>query len=355
MTTSVSGGAQPSRWWLWGLFGLAVVLALVTMLPLWIPLFLAAVLSGATYHAYERLRARLRDRPKLAATLMAVALILVVLLPISLLAALLVHEGIAAAAWASENLDEGTARELLDRLPAPVQKSISSLPLDGDTLRDVAKAAGSTVANVASGIASGGASTLMGLVLVLVAYVAMLLHGPDVIARLDGAAPLPTGTLPTLLDEFRRTSNAVLGSAAASSAAQAIVALIGYVIIGLPSAVLIAVLTGLAGLIPAVGTSLVVVPVAAWLFLTGQLWQGLFVLIWSIVLVGMVDNLVKPLVVRGGMDMSGTLVFFALFGGLLAFGPIGLLVGPLAITFLRTMVRFLRDEPLPPAHHQRAR
>lgn len=344
MTTSVSTNAGTTRWWLWGLFGLALLLVLMIILPLWVPLFLAAVLSGATHRWYDRLRNRLRDRPKLAAALMAVGVVVIVLVPVSLVAALLVHEGIDAATWAAQNLGPGTSEHLLARLPAPLRRAASWIPLEGDALHDIAKAAGSTVADIARGVASGGASTLMGLVLVLVAYVAMLLHGPEVVARLDGAAPLPAGTLKTLLDEFRRTANSVIGSAAVSAAAQGFVALIGYLVVGLPSALLIAVLTGLAGLIPAVGTSLVVVPVGAWLLLTGQLWEGIFVLIWSIFVVGMVDNLVKPLVLRGGMATSGTLVFFALVGGLLAFGPIGLLVGPLSITFLRTMVRFLKGQ-----------
>lgn len=84
-----------------------------------------------------------------------------------------------------------------------------------------------------------------------------------------------------------------------------------------------------ASLIPMVGTALVWVPAAFYLFISGQWPYGLFMVIWCIVLVGGIDNLVRPLFMQGSADMSTLLIFFAILGGINFFGLLGLLYGPL--------------------------
>ena len=84
-----------------------------------------------------------------------------------------------------------------------------------------------------------------------------------------------------------------------------------------------------ASLIPMVGTSLVWIPAAVFLFITGHWGYGLFMIIWCVIVVGGLDNLVRPLFMQGSADMSTLLIFFAILGGIHAFGLLGLLYGPL--------------------------
>ncbi len=79
------------------------------------------------------------------------------------------------------------------------------------------------------------------------------------------------------------------------------------------------------------GVSLVGVPLAALLWLTGHPGRAVFLALWTVLLTGLIDNLIRPLLVRGATHLHTGLVFFALLGGLLAFGPIGIVVGPLAL------------------------
>jgi predicted PurR-regulated permease PerM len=74
--------------------------------------------------------------------------------------------------------------------------------------------------------------------------------------------------------------------------------------------------------------------------------MALFLAIWGVVVVGLVDNVVKPWLIRGGVEMAGAVVFFSLIGGIGAFGMIGLLIGPLAVALFLTLVRMYKRDYL---------
>jgi predicted PurR-regulated permease PerM len=83
---------------------------------------------------------------------------------------------------------------------------------------------------------------------------------------------------------------------------------------------------------------------AVLVFFSGHTYRALFLAIWALVAVGLSDNIVKPYLIRGGVSIHGAVVFFALLGGLAAFGPIGLLLGPLIVAFFLSVVRIVRSE-----------
>jgi predicted PurR-regulated permease PerM len=102
--------------------------------------------------------------------------------------------------------------------------------------------------------------------------------------------------------------------------------------------------TFLAAFIPAVGAGTVCLVVALIVFLTGHPYAALFLAIWGLTIVGLVDNLVKPLLIKAGMQMNGAVVFFSLIGGLAAFGGVGLLLGPLIVSLLLALLRIYRRD-----------
>jgi predicted PurR-regulated permease PerM len=83
------------------------------------------------------------------------------------------------------------------------------------------------------------------------------------------------------------------------------------------------------------------------LLVTGHPYMALFLALWGLVVVGLVDNLVKPLLIRRGLEIHGGIVFFALIGGLATFGAIGLLIGPLAIAFFLALLRMYHRDYTP--------
>jgi predicted PurR-regulated permease PerM len=349
---SMTANPDMRRWTSWlafiGIFLISLWLVYRTLLPLWKPLLLAAVLAGITHRWHRALARGVGNRPRIAAVIMTVALIVLVLVPVIALSAVLWQQAVGAVGYIRAALAEGGLDELAQRLPdgieEPLRRLAKRVPVSDDVLREQAAAGGLSLAELARQVVATISKVIFGLIMMLIAYFALLLDGPRLLAWIEKVSPLPNNYTGELFTELRKVSRSVVGSTFISAAAQAGVAAIGYIVAGAPSVVLLSALTGLAAMIPLLGTPIVSLPVAAGLLLTGNLWQGIFLAAYSIIIISSVDNIVKPLVVRGGMQLSSAVVFFALIGGLLAFGSMGLIVGPLAVSFFLAMLRFVRRD-----------
>lgn len=332
----------------WIAFGIAlaasILLVGLVFFPLWKPLFMAAVLATATYHPYKVLERRLHGRRRLAATLMTVAIIVLLLIPASVIVTVAVREAIAAFELVRSALQEGGVDALIARLPdrveAPIRNVLETLHLRLDALASQATGGGFSVARVVGDLITSVGHFLFELAMMLIAYYALLTDGKRFLVWVEDVSPLRGQQTIELLSEFRRVSRSVLRSTMLTAAAQSTVATIGYVIAGIPNVVFFGFLTFFASFVPSVGTSIVAVPLGIIALLLGHIWQGVFLLIWSTVIVGLVDNILKPFLIRGGMQLHGLVIFFALLGGAIVFGPIGLIVGPLSVTFFLAMIRF---------------
>ena len=117
---------------------------------------------------------------------------------------------------------------------------------------------------------------------------------------------------------------------------------------GVPKAMFFTGVTFFFALIPAVGAATVCVFAALVLLVTGHPYMAIFLAAWGVVVVGLIDNVVKPYLIKGDIELHGAVVFFALLGGLAAFGMVGLLVGPLAVAMLVAILRMYKRDYLKP-------
>lgn len=141
--------------------------------------------------------------------------------------------------------------------------------------------------------------------------------------------------------EFSR--NMVVGSLA-TAAIQGFVAGIGFAIAGIEKVIFLAILVFFGSFVPVVGTPVVWLPVVIYMFVTGDYAMATFLTIWSIVLVGSIDNVLRPLFMRGSSEMHALLIFLAVFGGMYWMGLAGLLVGPVIVAVFMALYRiYLRD------------
>jgi predicted PurR-regulated permease PerM len=126
-----------------------------------------------------------------------------------------------------------------------------------------------------------------------------------------------------------------------------LLALAAYAVLGVPRALLLGLLSVVAALIPITGPALVWIPVAAGLALTGHPGKAAILVAVSFALVGTVDNMMRPwLSKRAHVGLSTTVVLIAIFGGMVAFGPWGLLLGPLVVRLAREALEIARDNDL---------
>ena len=350
--------AAPSATRILGLLSIAALIAVG--LPLWRPLLLAAVLAGALAQAHEGLVRRVGGRRWLSAALVTAGFVLLLLVPLCLLGAVVVREALGAVSFVNKTVETRGIPGLLAPLPHWLSAWVTEvLGRWSRTERDLA----SELTNwphvrQALGAAAGviGSTTHLALMtaLMLVALFFLLRDGPELVRWAEGTPAMPPGRIRSLLLELRGVSRSVLGAQLGSGLAQAVVATIGYAIAHVPTPVVFGAVSLMASFIPVGGVSLVGVPLAVLLWLTGHTGWAIFLAAWIVLLTGLIDNVLRPLLVRGGTNLNGGLVFFALLGGLLAFGAIGVVVGPLSLALFLSVAAIQRrgdhgDTPAEPA------
>jgi Ca2+-transporting ATPase len=134
------------------------------------------------------------------------------------------------------------------------------------------------------------------------------------------------------------TSRAVVYGLFLAALGQGFVASIGYAFVGVSTPILLGALTTLLALIP-MGATLVWLPTALMLWVDNQLWEGLGLLTWGFLVISTVDNVIRPLVICGASETPFLVVLFGVFGGLTAFGAIGLFLGPVILAVLLAVWR----------------
>lgn len=343
-----SSSTRTSFWTTLVLTVLAVFLLSRVIRPFAAALFIAAVLAGAVYPLYERLSARLGERRTLASAVATLLVLLVVVLPLVWLGVVLAQEIADGITYVRRTLRSEGVGGLISDLPAPLQalaqKILDRVPQGEQELTDVAGAQGGRAASAVGGVLQATWGAIVQMVMMLIAFFFLLVDGPRLVNWVVEVLPLRRQQTLMLLTDFRKVTVAVLVSSIATSAIQAAVALVGYLLARVPNPLFFAFVTFLVGLIPAVGAGAVTLFAALILFLSGHPGAALFLAIWGVVAVGLADNVVKPYLIRSGIQLHGAVVFFALLGGLAHFGPVGLLAGPLIVSFFMAVVHMWKLE-----------
>jgi predicted PurR-regulated permease PerM len=203
-------------------------------------------------------------------------------------------------------------------------------------------------AATAAAVATQTFSALLGLFFALLTMYVVLRAWPRLVASVVAVSPLQPKHTREVLEVFRRAGRATLAGTVLTGLAQGVFAGLGYWMSGIPEPVFFGAATAVASLIPAIGTLIVWVPAAVFLFVTGHPTRAVVVLIWcSATVIALCDYVIRPKLV-GDDDTPPLLTFIALFGGLELFGLGGLVVGPilmsLAVATLRLYVRETASE-----------
>jgi predicted PurR-regulated permease PerM len=313
-------------------------LALIAVgLPLWQPLLLAAVLAGTLSEAHERLAGAVGGRRALSAALVTVGVVLLLLVPLAVVAGFVVKETRGAIAFVKHALSQEGWQGLVARLPNGLGRWVNeALARGAHAQHDLSSELASwprvgQALGAAVGVVGSVSHFALMAILMLVALFFLLRDGVALIGWAERTPTMPPGRVRSLVDGLRAVSKSVLGAQLGSGLAQSAVATVGYAIAGVPSPVVFGVLSLVASFFPIGGVSLVGVPLAGLLWLLGRHGWAIFLAAWVVVLTSLIDNTLRPLMVRGGTNLPGGLVFFALLGGLLAVGPMGVVLGPLVL------------------------
>jgi predicted PurR-regulated permease PerM len=325
----------------------ALVLLGAVLSPLWQPLLFAAILASVLVPVQRWLQHRLWSRRYMAASLLTVGVVVLILTPLTVIGIIAVRQAIETTGWIRAALARGGVHELLRPLPDNIEHWISGvvdrIPKQIKVLPPPAEA-GRWAALQLQEVVSTVSTFAFDLVMMLIALLFLLADGFRLVEWLKKVSPLGAPRTHELLKDFRGVARSVIGANFVTGLVQAGVATGGYAIAQVPQPLFFGLLTLLTSFIPSVGTAIISLPLVGLLLLMGHTWMALFLGIWAVLLVGTVDNLLRPVLIRGDLDVHGALIFFSIVGGISVFGLAGIVVGPMALTLTLTMVRFYRRD-----------
>ena len=331
------------------IFQLAAIAVLVIGCLMVLRPFLAAILSAAilcfsTWPIYEWLERKLNGRSWLAALAMTLLLVLLLVLPLVAIALVYADE--------IPHLFELVRDTIAEGLQGP-PSWVASIPLVGESLDSGWRELAGNRAKLAEALkrllqpareALVHAGFLLGegaLQFTLIAFVSYFFYrdGAALASGLRGALSRVAGDLTErLLEIVGGTINGVVLGIVGTGLAQGVAALVGFLIAGIPGALMLGFLTCFLSIIPA-GPALLWVGATAWLFFQDQPGWAIFMAIWGFFVISGIDNIVKPLLISRGSSLPFVLVLLGVLGGVFAFGFVGVFLGPVLLAVGFNLVR----------------
>lgn len=323
--------------------------------PFLVPILWAVIIARMSNGLYLNLVSLLRGRDTLAAALLTFGTMFLVVFPIVSLTFLLVQETISAYRSVVEWVQAGGMKQLpeyLGKIPLGgpfLQEHLGTFVLAGSgyegSIAEGTKTVGAFVIARMSGLARDAVAVTFDFSIMLFTLFFFYKDGRKLFWRFYHLVPLEERHKQKVLDRLDSTMTAVVKGVLATALLQGVLAGGAYVVLGVPFALVLAAITALLSLLPVGGTALVWVPVAGYLFVAGPIWKGIAMVTWgSLVVVGLVDNVVKPLVIGHGTQLPTLFLFFSIVGGLAAYGFIGMFLGPILLAVLLTAIHIYEEE-----------
>jgi predicted PurR-regulated permease PerM len=322
-------------------FAILAVGAIVRVaLPVSIGLLLGMLTAFAFQPYYERL-CRRTQRPGLSALLCVAAASVALAAILGSIGYLLIGRGVTMAYALVQSLEPGRpARLFVDRVAIRLNRW--HLPTS-DLIERLRGAAAELTAQVARLAAMIAGVTFHGLLLFFFALLTIhfiLRNWTKIVRKAELFSPLPPQHTRALLLEFTQEGRSILLGTVFTGLSQGVLAGLGYLMCGLPQPAFFGAATAMASLIPGVGTMLLWVPCGIYLILTGHTAGGICELLWgALVVVGASDYVLRPMMVGGHGKTPALFTFIALFGGIEAFGLIGLILGPVIMGLALALLR----------------
>ena len=349
---------RPSRPFL-ALLLLASGLLLYVAFPFRTPLFLAVVIAAVLHDPLERLTIALRGRRTIASALVTLAVFVLIVAPFAALVGFVTRESAAGLTYLRETLGVSSVSELRGvELPAVLQHTLEVLHLDSEQVFDAVSRLVEIVQGALPEILASGSRAVLATAIMLIALYFLLLEGSRVVQWAWRVSPLDARQTQELTAELRRVTRATVIGILATAVFQGVAAGAGYLFAGIPHAAFFGLLTALVSFVPGVGTSLVWGPASVSLWMGGRPIAAVALALFCLVVVVGAEQVGKPLLMRGQVQMHTGLIFLSLLGGLAMFGLLGVLLGPLIVAFFLAMVRIyerdFRASDAPPIASDRA-
>jgi predicted PurR-regulated permease PerM len=320
--------------------------------PFALPMIWAAFLAFLLFPVNLRLRRRFKGK-SLSAGLLTFLAPIVILLPLSALSIEFVSQISALLRQVQKSATDMDIRSFSDLQQFPWIARINTwLQARADISAEQLQSwLVSGTREVMQRAASWGGSLFLGALGSLLAFAIMLFllffflrDGDLMIARARRLIPLAEDRKERLFSQLSAVTRAIVFGTTVTALLQGLLLAVGFAFAGLPSPVVFGVLAALLSLLPVGGAAFVWIPAVIWLFFDRHWGAGIFILIWGLLLGGL-DNVLRPILISGRARISALAVFVGVLGGIPAFGAIGVIAGPVVLSLVLALIEFAEESP----------
>ncbi len=335
--------------------------ALLLLYLLWLifrpfvgPILWAGLLAFMLFPVNAVLRRRLRGRKGAAALLLTLAVLLGVIVPMVFLGTLFGKQvaelaGKVSALGARYQIEKPMDLFRIPVLDRAVRWIDAKTPITAAEVQQWLVDASRTVLGVAvassKALVLGALGVFASLLLMLFILYFFFRDGDEMASEFLGVLPVPAERKARLVEHLSSVTKAVVYGSLLTSLVQGALIGLAFEVCGLPSPVVFGVIAAIASLLPVGGTAFVWVPGAIVLAAQGRWVWAIVLAAWGALIVGSADNVLRPLLISGRAEISTLPIFFGVLGGIGAFGPIGMFLGPVMVALALAVVRFASDKP----------
>jgi predicted PurR-regulated permease PerM len=328
------------KYFLFSLLAIVTILAVAIFYPFITTIVLAGAFAVVLTPLYNWIRKNVAKGVSWLASLFTIVIFLLVLcVPIFFIGTTIFNQAENAYNAISGLNSNGEFIQKLDL-------SINNIMPNGmhfDTVSKVNELGTFLSNNIGSFFTSTFNSILMFILMIFTIFY-LLKDGENWKKSLITLSPLSEENVKEILSKLSSAINRILKGSFLIAIAQGILVGIGLSVFGVPNGALWGALAGISSFIPTVGTSLVSIPAILFLYFTGMQVEALGLLIWSVILVGFIDNLLTPYVISRNTEIPSLFILFSILGGVTLMGPVGVLIGPLVLSLLYSLVSIYRKE-----------
>lgn len=312
------------------LLGAMTLLLSVIFLPFLSPLALAASLALIFRPIHKRILNLIGNYPSIASFLTLLLIFLIVIIPLTLLAGQLFIEARTFYINFSEtSIGQNPLADTLNNLNASLSELVPFLSLD------LARAQTEIVnwlINNLNFLFAGALQAGLNIFVFFFALFYLIRDGEKLKNILLKASPLTNKDDIKIFSKLRQATNSVFLGSLLIALVQGILAAVGLIFFNIPQPFLWGALGAIASLIPGIGASLIFIPIILIKLGLGEFIPALGLTIWAIIVVGGIDNIIRPYFIKRGINVHPFMILISVLGGILVFGPIGFILGPIILT-----------------------
>ncbi len=328
--------------------------------PFLLVLIFSAIVVAVTYPIYAYFEKLFRHRKRIASLVTCLLVIFAIVIPVLIFLIVLARQAVnlyvmtnqllhqmdfnALMKWQHGNFFYDILGNYHNQVGEYVKQNTQNL---SQAVTDLAKYISTFAATLSTRILTSLGLALFNLFLMFFTMYFLYKDGEAFTDKLMLISPIPGKYKKELFRKFREISKATLVGTFLTAIAQGLVAWIGFIIAGVPNSFFWATAVTIFSLVPVVGTALIWVPIGVTLLITGNIFGGVFVLLWGVGVVSTVDNLLRVVFIGTISNLNPLLTFITVFGGIAAFGLVGVILGPMLLVLFLTLLHIYELEYAP--------